>query len=102
MGYMYVKEESLIDKHRYKPKLLFWFQLKERGYHNMDALDAVQRMLDVAKTKDIFKNLICAAVEVDTPMPIEKGEYADQQTATVLQKIILRKKDTKGKQRDTR
>ena len=44
------------------------FQLKKRGYTNIDALDGSEEMLKIAKTKNVYKNFYKAYLG---PTPIE-------------------------------
>ena len=48
--------------------LLFTFQLKERGYTNIDALDGSEGMLQQAKAKGIYNKYIHAFL---CPHPVE-------------------------------
>ena len=52
---------------------LFKFQLKERGYTYVDALDGSEGMLNQAKAKGIYKNYIHAFVGPQTIVGIEKS-----------------------------
>ena len=56
-------------------KSRFQFQLKTRGYTNIDALDASQGMLGKEKEKRIYKNYIQALLCPETVEGIEKGLY---------------------------
>ena len=47
------------------------FQLKERGYNNIDAIDGSKKMLEKAKEKGVYKNCIAAMLG---RMPIEGVE----------------------------
>ncbi|XP_035663813.1 methyltransferase-like protein 27 [Branchiostoma floridae] len=49
-------------------------ELKQRGFTNIDALDACQEMLNVAGSKDVYQSLICEDV-VDKPLQIENDTY---------------------------
>ena len=49
------------------------FQLKERGYSCVDALDGSEGMLNQAKAKGIYKNYIHAFVGPHTIAGIEKS-----------------------------
>ena len=49
--------------------------LRGRGYTHIDALDICQEMLDVAKDKNIYNKLICAALGEDPVSEIAAGEY---------------------------
>ena len=55
--------------------LQYIFQLKERGYTNIDALDGSKGMLEKAKEKNIYQNLIHTLLG---PQPIDgiaKGDF---------------------------
>ena len=49
--------------------------LRGRGYTHIDALDICQEMLDIAKEKDIYNKLICAALSEEPVSEIAEGEY---------------------------
>jgi ubiquinone/menaquinone biosynthesis C-methylase UbiE len=49
--------------------------LKNYGYDNIDGLDASQKMLDLAKEKNCYKNLINTIVSPNTKLPIENKTY---------------------------
>ena len=52
------------------------FQLKEKGYTNIDALDGSEGMLEKAKQKGVYKNCIKAMIGNAPIEGIEKGiEY---------------------------
>ncbi len=57
------KEIKLKGQHKLFFLAFFLFQLKELGYHNIDALDGVQEMLDLAKSKGIYKKYFCQILE---------------------------------------
>ena len=44
----------------------------------MDALDASQEMLNVARRKGIYKVLLCAYVEQGRSLPIEDSKYLNK------------------------
>lgn len=46
-----------------------------RGYTRIDALDISQEMLDIAKEKNIYNKLICAALCEEPVSEIATGEY---------------------------
>ena len=48
--------------------------LKKMGYKTIDAVDASQDMLNVAKGKGIYDNLVCSPLGAD-PTPIKAGTY---------------------------
>jgi len=48
-------------------------ELKEAGFETIDALDGSQGMLDIARTKDCYKNLFCKMMGTDLDIP--KGSY---------------------------
>ena len=49
--------------------------LKIRGYNNVSALDISQEMLNLAASKNVYRNLICAPL-TDTYMnDVETAEY---------------------------
>ena len=50
-------------------------ELFKLGYTNIDALDISQEMLNEAKKKNIYKNLICAPLTEQRISEIETGEY---------------------------
>ena len=56
------------------------FQLKERGYGNIDALDGSKGMLAKAKTKEIYKNHIHALVGSQPLREVKKGGLLDSRT----------------------
>lgn len=49
-------------------------RLKEHGYTNIDALDISQDMLNVAKEKKLYQNLVCLPVE-KAGEQIGSGQY---------------------------
>ena len=52
-------------------------QIKNHGFTNIDGLDFSQGMLDVAKSKDIYKNYICDSVEVGGPSKVnDRKQYS--------------------------
>ena len=51
------------------------FQLKERGYTNIDALDGSKGMLEKAKEKNIYQNLIHTLLGPHPIDGIEKGDF---------------------------
>lgn len=50
-------------------------QIKNHGFTYIDGLDFSQGMLDVAKSKDIYKNYICDSVEVGGPSKVDDHSY---------------------------
>ena len=56
------------------------FQLTERGYGNIDALDGSKGMLAKAKTKEIYKNHIHALVGSQPLREVKKGGLLDSIT----------------------
>ena len=53
------------------PKLKF--QLKERGYNNVDAIDGSEGMLEKAKEKGVYKNCITAMLGRTSIKGINRG-----------------------------
>ena len=51
--------------------LLFNLQLKNLGFADIDALDFSQAMLDLAKSKGIYKNYICDSIQIDGTKKVE-------------------------------
>lgn len=49
--------------------------LKDYGYKNVDALDISPEMLDIARDKNLYKNLICASITDEKIDEIEDGCY---------------------------
>lgn len=49
--------------------------LKQEGYENVDGLDASNKMLEIAKQKKCYKNLINCIVASDIRLPIESRTY---------------------------
>ncbi|CAG2108851.1 unnamed protein product [Medioppia subpectinata] len=49
--------------------------LKQNGYTNIDGLDASPEMVEIAKQRNCYKNLICSSVEKETRLPIEDKTY---------------------------
>ncbi|XP_046580017.1 demethylmenaquinone methyltransferase-like [Haliotis rubra] len=49
--------------------------LSELGFVQIDALDPAQKMLDIAKTKNIYQRLICAFLNKDRIDEIETDQY---------------------------
>ncbi|XP_031550725.1 methyltransferase-like protein 27 [Actinia tenebrosa] len=49
--------------------------LKELGYTGIDGLDISQKMLNIARDKGIYKNLICAALSEKKIDQIQTGYY---------------------------
>jgi len=49
--------------------------LKKEGYNNIDGLDASPKMLEVAKEKNCYKNLINSIVSPKIRLPIEDKTY---------------------------
>ena len=49
--------------------------LKEHGYVNVDGLDASNKMLEIAKQKNCYRNLINCIVASDIRLPIESRAY---------------------------
>ncbi len=56
------------------------FQLKKRGYTNIDALDGSEEMLKIAKTKGVYKNFYKAYLGPSPIGDIEKGNHIFQQS----------------------
>ncbi|XP_046580031.1 methyltransferase-like protein 27 [Haliotis rubra] len=56
-------------------------ELKEVGFSYVDALDPAQKMLDVAKTRNVYRRLICAFMDKNRVEEIETDFY-DCITAT--------------------
>ncbi|XP_067656481.1 methyltransferase-like protein 27 [Haliotis asinina] len=56
-------------------------KLKALGFTYVDALDPAQKMLDVAKTKNVYRHLICAFMDKNRVEEIETDFY-DCVTAT--------------------
>ncbi|XP_072043407.1 demethylmenaquinone methyltransferase-like [Amphiura filiformis] len=50
-------------------------QLKKLGYTKVDALDFSQAMLDLAKSKNIYRNYICDSVQLHKNNQIDDGAY---------------------------
>ena len=48
-------------------------QMSKYGFTNMDAVDASRGMLEVARGKQLYTNLIEAYIALQTPMPIADG-----------------------------
>ena len=48
--------------------------LKKLGYKNIDAVDATEDMLNVARQKGVYKSLFCSPLG-EEPTPIEAGTY---------------------------
>ena len=49
--------------------------LKQHGYTNVDALDISQEMLNIAKKKNVYKNVICAPLSENRIKEVDTGEY---------------------------
>lgn len=49
--------------------------LSQLGYTDIDALDLSQEMLNEAKTKNVYKKLICAPLNEQRNPEVETGEY---------------------------
>jgi predicted TPR repeat methyltransferase len=49
--------------------------LKDLGYTNIDGLDISQEMLNIARDKGVYKNLICAPISEKRIEQIETGCY---------------------------
>ena len=65
------------------------FQLKEAGFTNIDALDASEEMLEMAKKKGVYKNLMCATVGTNI-LPIADSKYQCQLVEMVLLAVHLK------------
>ena len=49
--------------------------LQNKGYSNIDGLDGCPKMLELAKQKNCYKNLINSFVSADYNVPIEDNSY---------------------------
>ena len=49
--------------------------LNKNGYQNIDGLDASPKMLEIAKQKNCYKNLINSIVASNIKLPIENKSY---------------------------
>ena len=54
---------------------MFFASVEKEGFTNVDALDVSQEMLNVARRKGIYKDLLCAYVEQGRSLPIEDSKY---------------------------
>ncbi|KAJ7371293.1 ubiE/COQ5 methyltransferase [Desmophyllum pertusum] len=54
---------------------LLGLELNKLGYENIDALDMSQEMLSQARTKNVYKKLVCAAMTDQQITDIDRGEY---------------------------
>ena len=54
---------------------LIGVELQKLGYTNLHALDISQEMLNEAKKKNVYKKLICAALNDQQIAEIETGEF---------------------------
>ena len=54
---------------------LIGVELQKLGYTNLHALDISQEMLNEAKKKNVYKKLICAALNEQQIAEIETGEF---------------------------
>lgn len=54
---------------------LIGVELQKLGYTNLHALDISQEMLNEAKKKNVYKKLICAALNDQRVPEIEAGEF---------------------------
>ena len=54
---------------------LIGVELQKLGYTNLQALDISQEMLNEAKKKNVYKKLICAALNDQRIQEIETGEF---------------------------
>lgn len=50
-------------------------QLKHLGFADIDALDFSQAMLDLAKSKGIYKNYLCDSIRIDGTSKVEDHAY---------------------------
>ena len=48
--------------------------MKKEGFTQIDGLDASDEMLNIAKSKGVFQNYICARVGMDHDLPIKGGK----------------------------
>ena len=65
-----------IEKIHNRPKFQnFKFQLTERGYNNIDAIDGSEGMLGKAKEKGVYKNCITAILGPASIQGIKRGQW---------------------------
>ena len=68
--------------------VLFLHQLKKEGFTNVDALDASQEMLNIARQKGIYNDLLCAYVEKGRSLPIEDSKYRIHNTYSKILSLL--------------
>ncbi|XP_074603889.1 methyltransferase-like protein 27 isoform X2 [Brevipalpus obovatus] len=50
-------------------------ELTNRGYTNIDCVDGCEKMLEIARKKNIYKKMYCSFVYPDRELPIESETY---------------------------
>ena len=63
--------------------IIFALQLREQGYHNLDAIEACQEMLDEAQKKGVYQRYICQLIGPNS-LDIEDSEYISTYTSHIL------------------
>ena len=65
----------LVPSKRLDISFLSQLQLKKLGYTQVDALDFSPKMLDLAKSRDIYRHYICDTVQLHPKNQIEDSKY---------------------------